>query len=84
MPRSLCCFAVLSWFAGYLVLRTAAITFTYAIATGLTARAGPSAAACHQVCIFRPAVRCIKPHLPQNPSCLVRPGSPPPSTFSFS
>lgn len=35
---------------GYLVLRTAAITFTYAIATGLTARAGPAAAACHQVC----------------------------------
>jgi hypothetical protein len=35
--------------AGYLVLRTAAITFTYAIATGLTARAGPAAAACHQV-----------------------------------
>lgn len=35
---------------GYLVLRTASITFTYAIATGLTARAGPAAAACHQVC----------------------------------
>lgn len=31
------------------MLRTAAITFTYAIATGLTARAGPAAAACHQV-----------------------------------
>jgi hypothetical protein len=32
-----------------LVLRTAAITFTYATATALSARAGPAAAACHQV-----------------------------------
>jgi hypothetical protein len=44
--------AVLS--SGYLVLRTAAITFTYAIATGLTARAGPAAAACHQVNLIHP------------------------------
>jgi hypothetical protein len=44
----LSCCCVLSH-TGYLVLRTAAITFTYAIATGLTARAGPAAAACHQV-----------------------------------
>jgi hypothetical protein len=31
------------------MLRTAAITVTYAVATSLAAKAGPAAAACHQV-----------------------------------
>jgi len=35
---------------GFLMLRTAAITVTYAVATSLAAQAGPAAAACHQVC----------------------------------
>ncbi len=33
----------------YTLLRTMAITLTYALATSLVTRAGPSAAACHQV-----------------------------------
>lgn len=36
--------------AGFLALRTGAITAVYACATSLAARAGPSAAACHQIC----------------------------------
>jgi Na+-driven multidrug efflux pump len=35
---------------GFLVLRTASITVVYAAATALAARAGPEAAAAHQVC----------------------------------
>jgi hypothetical protein len=37
--------------AGFLMMRTVAIHGTFAFATSLAARAGPTAAATHQVCL---------------------------------